>query len=170
MKGENLNVEDRLAALRQKANMLRPVPVQASDPAARTLDSLDRGEELKCKKFFQGAGVSYQPGQDFIPEGWSKARISQLAAHGFIIPAKEYEDSLAFAAAADLLDNKLQPLLATLQQARQHAQAAATKVAVKSGELLQAQQDASTSASQVAYWQDQLDQAMKGEDITAIFG
>lgn len=170
MKKIELSLEDKLYELQVKVNKMRPVPRQTLDPSARVLDALDRGEDLVATKVFQGANQSYQPGDIIQVEGWGKARLGQMGAHGYIIPAGEYSQSIAYQAAADLLENKLTPLLSTLSRARNNAQKAGEKVAAAAAELLTAQQAAKLASSQVEYWEGQLSDALKGEDVTAIFG
>lgn len=166
----NKRIEDKLDELSLKVAKMRPVPRQHLDPSARVLDALDRGEELVCVKHFQGAGSVYQPGDRIIISDWSAARLAQMGTHGFIVPAGEYTKSLEYAAAADLLNNKLMPLRQTLDQARRAAQNAAIQVAVKTAELRQAEQEARTAADQVGWWESQLEEAMKGEDVLAVIG
>lgn len=167
-----VNAEDKLYQLQVKVNGLRPIRRQnASDSVARVLDALDHDKGIVARKYFQGAqGVEYQPGQLFDPAGWGKGRIGQLAEHGYLIPEEEYLQSMAYNEAADLLNNKLTPILSTLQQARRRASQCVEQVSMKKAELLQAEHDARTAASQVEYWLKELGQAMKGEDVTAVLG
>lgn len=168
MKDKPLSVEDQLNTLQVKVNKIKPVPRQTIDPSARVLDALGRGEDLVARKFFQGAGKEYQPGEKIDPEGWGNARLAQMAKVGYIVPAGEYSQSMEYVAARDLLENKLTPLRSTLQQARQQAQNAAILVASKAAELAQAKQDASQAAVMVEHWENELLQALKGEDVQAL--
>lgn len=170
MKNVKLTVEDQLDALQVKISKLRPIPRQVLDPAARVLDCLDRGEDLVAVKYFQGAGQEYQPGQTVDTSGWGRARLGQMGAVGYILPASEYQQAIEYNAARDLVENKLTPVKTSLSMARQNAQKAGERVAAAAAELATAQQQARDAAGQVEYWQNELDQALKGEDVRQVLG
>lgn len=161
-----VEIDELLYKLQLASNQMKPVTRWNVDPSARLLDAIDRNEALVAAKSFQaGNGRSYQPGDLFTVEGWSRGRLAQMAAHGFIAVAAEWEENRRFLALRDLLDNHLLILNNKLNKAKSDMNKAAAEVATISAQLENAKQQASQQAEQVKRWQAEMITALSAEEV-----
>lgn len=146
--------------------------VQRAQPAAgtsfrstldvRVMAAIQSGKVILALKPFRSLEGEHQPGAAVPVDAWPASRVSQLAAAGYLIPADEYDEVMAFNKAKSRLQLVVDPAHSRFIRAQSDLQKAAVEVAAAEAQLAHARAVVRDLSAVLTAAESELQEALSG--------